>query len=194
MKGRTTNMQSKFAKLTPRLLTLGAAMLLPFAAVQAFAVAPTANGTLTVSATVASSITISFNNASGSDTVTGGSGTNAATLNFGTISAYGTPSDTHVTITPGTNNFTASTPVAVTVNVANDTAGCTLTATGTDTTYTWAANSTTVSTTTGTSDVMGGACSTTAANTVNLKLTVPTTGGTVTAQPTNTITFTATGN
>lgn len=184
-------MKAKLANLAPRLLTIAAVLTL--GAIPALA-KPTASGTLTVSATVASSITITFAQASGSDTLTGGAGTNTATLAFGTISAYGTPSDTHVTITPGTNSFTASTPVSVNVSVANDTAGCTLTATGTDTTYSWAANSVAITTTTGTSDIMAGSCSTSAANTVNLKLTVPTTGGVVTAQPANTITFTATGN
>lgn len=185
-------MQANFAKLTPRLLSLGAAMLLPLVAAPAFATGPTGTGTLNVSATIASSITVTFSNGS-SDTISSGNGTSSATLNFGTISAYGTPSDTtNVTVTPnGSTGFTATTPVQVSVNLANDTtAGCTLTASGTDSTYTWAANGTNIPKSTSSASISG--CSTTSPFTVSLSLTVLNSAGAGTAS--NSITFTAVGN
>ncbi len=78
----------------------------------------TANGTLTVSATVQSSISMVFIS-DGSGVALGNSGTNAATLNFGNISAYGTlAANVGRTVAPGTS-FTVSTPFDVLVEKSN---------------------------------------------------------------------------
>ncbi len=81
------------------------------------AMGQTASGTLTVNATVQSSISMKFNS-NGSGVPLVGTGTNAATLNFGNISAYGT-APAGVTITLGATNFTASTPFDVEVDKSN---------------------------------------------------------------------------
>jgi hypothetical protein len=100
-------------KLT--ILTIAAAvvMLMP-----SFASAQTANGTLTVSATVNSSITLAFQrNAAGF--AIGNPGTAAATLGFGPVQAFGGAAIGGVTQTLNANSFTLSTPVDVVVNEAN---------------------------------------------------------------------------
>lgn len=115
-------------------------------AAPALAVSPTASGTLTVTATVNSSINLIFNS-DPSGVVLSGTGTNAATLAFGTIQAYGGTPPTGVTITPGASSFSASTPFQVQVSLANSSsANYTLTAQlGTaDATNTWKVNSVTV--------------------------------------------------
>ena len=63
------------------LVILALAMLLPMAAMAQ-------TGTLAVTATVASSINFVFNTGTNGVTL-GGDGTNAATLAFGNVSAYG---------------------------------------------------------------------------------------------------------
>ncbi len=79
---------------------------------------PTASGTLGVSATVASSISMTFvTDASG--VALGGTGTNAATLAFGSIQAYGGVVPTNATRTVnGTTSFTYSSPFDI--NVAEE--------------------------------------------------------------------------
>jgi hypothetical protein len=97
------------------ILTIAAAavLLMPtFASAQA-----TATGTLTVSATVTSSIQLVFNS-DAAGVALGGSGTSAATLAFGSVSAFGA-APAGVTITPGANSFTVSSPVDVKVTAAN---------------------------------------------------------------------------
>jgi hypothetical protein len=89
--------------------------------------AATSSGTLTVTATVQSAINMIFNTDASGVALTG-AGTNAATLAFGTVSAYGT-APTHVTVTPGGTSFTISTPVDVNVIRYNSSsANCALTA------------------------------------------------------------------
>ncbi len=91
-------------------------MFLGFAAV---AQADTATGTLTVTATVNSSINLVFNSDVAGVALASGAGTNAATLAFGNISAYGAIlAGITRTVVPGTS-FTVSTPVDVLVTKAN---------------------------------------------------------------------------
>lgn len=107
---------------------------------------PTSSGTLTVTATVQSSIALVFNSDASGVALTG-SGTNAATLNFGTVQAFGGTLPTGVTRTTGTNDFTVSSPVDVAVTEANSTSsGYTLTAElgSADTTNTWTVGGVTV--------------------------------------------------
>ena len=99
-----------------------AALLLPLTATQALAgTNPSATGTLTVTATVTSSIQLEFNTGSGGVTLTGAN-TNAATLAFGPLSAYGT-APSNVTISNSStlcsNCFVASTPISLIVNQAD---------------------------------------------------------------------------
>ena len=79
---------------------------------------PTASGTLAVSATVASSISMTFvTDASG--IALGGTGTNEATLAFGSIQAYGGVVPTGATrVVNGTTSFTYSSPFDI--NVAEE--------------------------------------------------------------------------
>ena len=98
-----------------------AALLLPLTATQALAANPSATGTLTVTATVTSSIQLLFNTGSGGVTLTGAN-TNAATLAFGSLSAYGTaPSNVTISTTSTlcSNCFVASTPISLVVNQAD---------------------------------------------------------------------------
>lgn len=108
----------------------------------------TAAGTLTVTATVESSISLTFENDAAGVAMTG-AGTNAATMAFGTVSAYNTVSTTGVTRTVATNDFTVSSPFAVKVVKANtSSASYTLAAAlaSADATNTWKVNTTTLST------------------------------------------------
>lgn len=108
----------------------------------------TAAGTLTVTATVESSISLTFENDAAGVAMTG-AGTNAATMAFGTVSAYNTVSTTGVTRTVAANDFTVSSPFAVKVVKANtSSASYTLAAAlaSADATNTWKVNTTTLST------------------------------------------------
>jgi hypothetical protein len=110
-------------KTTLLAILIAGALLLP---VLSMAQA-TANGSVAVSATVESSISMVFNS-DGSGVPLGGTGTNTATLNFGNISAYGTVA-ANVTRTVGGVNFTVSTPFDVLINASNvAVANCSLTA------------------------------------------------------------------
>lgn len=79
----------------------------------------TGTGTLTISATVQSSISVILvSDASG--VALSGSGTNAASMAFGNISAYGVSFNTGVTQTRnGMTNFSVSTPFVVRVEKSN---------------------------------------------------------------------------
>ncbi len=77
----------------------------------------TSSGTLAVSAELASSINLTFVT-DGSGVTLGGSGTNAASLDFGTVSQYGTP-PTNVTRSIGASTFTVSTPFDISVTKSN---------------------------------------------------------------------------
>ena len=81
------------------------------------AMGQTASGTLAVTATVQSSISMMFNSNAGGVAL-GNAGTNAATLNFGNISAYGALS-AGVSRVVGGANFTVSTPFNVEVEKSN---------------------------------------------------------------------------
>jgi len=77
--------------------------------------ADTASGTLTVTGTVASSITLVVNSAGGT---TSGTGTSAATSDLGSISKYGS-APTGFTLARGASNWTLSSTVGVQVDKAN---------------------------------------------------------------------------
>ena len=109
-------------KLT--LLFVAAALLIAFTSV---ASAQTASGTLTVTATVTGSINLVFNSDPAGVALTG-SGTNAATLAFGSVSAFGAVS-AGVVRTAAATNFTVSSAVDVNVSKTNSaSANYTLTA------------------------------------------------------------------
>jgi hypothetical protein len=82
-----------------------------------FASAQTANGTLNVTATVQGSIGLVFNSDAAGVALTG-SGTNAATLAFGPVSAFGALS-AGVNRVVGATNFTVSSAVDVNVTKTN---------------------------------------------------------------------------
>ena len=77
-----------------------------------------ASGTLTVSATVQGSINLAFNTDAAGVGLTG-SGSNAATLAYGTVQAYGGTVPTNVTRSVQATTFTISTPVDVNVSKYN---------------------------------------------------------------------------
>ncbi|MBV8151517.1 MAG: hypothetical protein JOY59_08170 [Candidatus Eremiobacteraeota bacterium] len=79
---------------------------------------PTSTGTLAVSATVAASINLVFDSDASGVSLTG-TGTNAATLAFGSVQAYGTAPGAGITRTVGATSFTVSTPFDVKVTEAN---------------------------------------------------------------------------
>lgn len=82
------------------------------------AFAQSSTGTLTITATVTSSIALTFENDAAGVPLTG-AGTNSATLALGNISALGTLATTGVTRTIGASDFTVSTPFGLRVNKAN---------------------------------------------------------------------------
>jgi len=98
------------------LLTIFAALMM----ISSAAVAQTtATGTLTVTATVNGSISLVFNSDAAGVALASGAGTNAATLAFGNVSAFGAvAAGVTRTVVAGTS-FTVSTPVDVLVNKAN---------------------------------------------------------------------------
>ena len=101
----------------------------------------TANGTLNVTANVTGSIQLVFNTDTNGITLSG-DGTNAATLAFGNVSAFGTL-PAKVTRTVGTNNFTVTSAVDVLVSQVNsNSANYTLKAqlNAADATNTWTIN------------------------------------------------------
>lgn len=79
--------------------------------------AQTSSGVLTVAADLESSISLTFVTDASGVALTG-SGTNAATLDFGTVSRYGAPA-ANVTRTSNTTTFTVSTPFDVAVTKSN---------------------------------------------------------------------------
>lgn len=91
---------------------LAVAVVMLFATV---ASADTSSGTLTVTATVASSINLTIESAGGT---TSGLGTNAATSALGTISKYGS-APTGFTLARGASNWTLSSTAGVKVDKAN---------------------------------------------------------------------------
>lgn len=109
----------------------------------------TATGTLTVTATIESSIGLTFENDAAGVALTG-AGTNAATMALGAISAYNTIATPGVTRTVAASDFTVSSPFGVKVVKANtSSATYTLAAAlgSADTTNTWRINATALTTT-----------------------------------------------
>lgn len=100
------------------LLTIFAALMMFSSA--AFAQAGvTASGTLTVNATVNGVLQLVFTSDGAGVVLTSGAGTNVATLDFGTVQAFGGTLKTGVTRSVGATSWTISTPVDVQVNKAN---------------------------------------------------------------------------
>jgi len=105
------------------ILILAAVLAMPI-----LSAAQTASGTLTVNATLQSSISMVFNSDAAGVALSAGAGTNAATLDFGNISAFGAIG-AGITRTVGGANYTVSTPVDVLVTKSNSaSANYTLTA------------------------------------------------------------------
>jgi hypothetical protein len=99
------------------LLTIFAALMM----ISSAAVAQTtASGTLTVSATVTGSINLVFNSDAAGLALSTGAGTNAATLAFGNVSAFGAIPAGIVRSTTA-SNFTVSSAVDVLVTKTNST-------------------------------------------------------------------------
>ena len=151
----------------------------------------TATGTLTVTATIESSIGLTFENDAAGVALTG-AGTNAATMAFGAISAYNTIATPGVTRTVAASSFTVSSPFGVKVVKANtSSATYTLAAalSSADIINTWRINATALSTTNqnlGATYVYGSAVAHT------LYLTVPFTAST--GAISKVLNFTATAN
>ncbi|MGA7569537.1 MAG: hypothetical protein WCA52_08835 [Candidatus Aquilonibacter sp.] len=153
---------------------------------------PTVSGTLGVSATVASSISMTFvTDASG--VALGGTGTNAATLAFGSIQAYGGVVPTNATRTVnGTTSFTYSSPFDINVAEENS-ASATYTlaaALGATSPDTFAVDATTLSTSSQTITATG-AYASNAVHTLALTVPFSVASGTVINSNVN---FTATAN
>jgi len=151
----------------------------------------TASGTLAVNATLQSSISMVFNT-DAAGVALGSAGTNAATLNFGNISAYGTLA-ANVSRTVAATSFTVSTPFDVRVDKSNSaSANYSLTAqlNAADAVNSWALS--------GSAVASGAATTLTAAGTYgsstaySLALTVPMSS--VAPSISNTINFVATAN
>ena len=174
----------RFTVLTAAVLFLGIASV---------ASAQTATGTLTVTATVNSSINLVFNNDAAGVALSSGAGTNTATLNFGNVSAFGAVA-AGITRTTTATTFTVSTPVDVLVTKANSaSANYTLKAQlgAADAVNTWQVGGTTV---TNAAQSTITATGTYAANVPEaIALTIPFTTANATAIS-NTINFTATAN
>lgn len=151
----------------------------------------TASGTLAVNATVQSSISMVFNS-DASGVALGNAGTNAATLNFGNISAYGALA-ANVARSVGGSSFTVSTPFDVQVNKSNSaSANYSLTAqlNTADAVNGWALGGSAV--TSGSATTLTNTGSYGANSAYTLALTVPFASGA--AAISNTINFVATAN
>ena len=171
------------------LLTIAAAVLM----IPTFAAAQTATGTLTVTATVNSSISLVFNNDVAGVALSAGAGTNTATLAFGNVSAFGAVAG-GITRTTTATTFTVSTPVDVLVTKANSaSANYTLKAQlgAADAVNTWQVGGTTVTNAAQATITATGAYGSNVAEAI--ALTVPFTTASATAIS-NTINFTATAN
>jgi hypothetical protein len=160
--------------------------------VPSFASAQTATGTLTVTATVQGSIGLVFVS-DGAGVPLTGSGTNAATLAFGNVSAYGAVA-AGVVRTVNANSFTVSSAVDVNVTKTNSaSANYTLKAQlgAADAVNSWTVNSVAVTNAAQATIVTNGAYA--ANNNYAVAITIPfaTASGTAIS---NTINYTATAN
>lgn len=176
------------------LLTITAAMILMMSSMAMAQAGNTASGTLTVTATVNSSINLVFNSDAAGVTLSSGAGTNAATLAFGNVSAFGAiGANITRTVVAGTS-FTVSTPVDVLVSKANSSsANYTLKAQlGTaDATDTWQVAGNTITNAAPTTITATGAYGSNAAEAIAITVPFTTASGTSIS---NTINFTATSN
>jgi len=190
-------MQIRFRKFNRYIIPAVAVLMLPMICTRAFAASPTASGSLTVTATVNSSLTLSFATASGGVTLTG-AGTNTATLAFGAISAYGTE-PANVTVTNSgslcSSCFIAQTPVSIAVVQADGSSSTfTLTAQlGTSDAYSWGVGSSAALNNTTPTTISAAGTYGAGGNTFPILLGVPTSTANST-NISNTINFVATAN
>lgn len=169
-------------------ITLAVALAMPIVA----AAQNTASGTLTVNATVQSSLSMVFTT-DAAGVALAGTGTNAATMNLGTISAYG-PLSAGVgrSVIAGTS-FTVTSPFDVTVSKSNiASANYTLTAqlNAADATNNWAISGTAVTNAAAASLTATGAYGTSTAYTLGLTVPMTSAGGAIS----NIVNFVATAN
>ncbi len=157
--------------------------------------AQTAQGTLTVNATVTGSIQLVFNNDGSGVNLTSGAGTSTATLDFGSVSAFGALGSPFITRNVnGTTSFTVSTPVDVQVTKSNSSsANYTLTAqlASADATNTWAVATKPVTNAAATTITATGAYGSNTAEAIAITIPQATASGTSIS---NTINFTASAN
>ncbi|HWX53252.1 MAG TPA: hypothetical protein VN176_01540 [Verrucomicrobiae bacterium] len=171
------------------LLIVVAAMML----MASSAFAQTATGTLTVTATVNSSINLVFNNDAAGVPLSSGAGTNTATLAFGNVSAFGAIA-AGITRSTTATTFTVSTPVDVLVSKANSaSANYTLKAQlgAADAVNTWQVGGTTVTNAAQATITATGAYAANVAEAIALTIPYATANATAIS---NTINFTATAN
>lgn len=150
-----------------------------------------ATGTLTVTATIESSISLTFETDASGVSLTG-AGTSAATLAFGTVSAYGTIATANVIRAVGGSDFTVSSPFGVKIVKANSSsANYTLQAAlgSADATNTWTVNTTALTTS---NQTLGSSFSYGSAVPHTMKLTVPFTASA--GAVSKSVNFTATSN
>lgn len=156
----------------------------------------TANGTLTVNATVSSSINLVFNSdAANGMALTSGTGTNIATLDFGSVSAFGALGSPKITrtVVAGTS-FTVSTPVDVMVTTSNSSsANYTLKAqlNSADAVNSWAVGGAPITSASAAQITATGTYGSNVPETIAITIPFTTTSGTVIS---NIINFTATSN
>jgi len=155
----------------------------------------TASGTLTVTATVNSSINLVFNSDPSGVTLSSGAGTNAATLAFGNVAAFGAIGANITRSVVAGTSFTISTPVDVLVTKANSSsANYTLKAqlgTADPNNNIWAVAGNTITSTSATPITATGTYGSNTPETI--AITIPFTEASGTAIS-NTINFTATSN
>jgi hypothetical protein len=149
---------------------------------------------LTVTATVNSSINLVFNSDASGVALSSGAGTNAATLAFGNVSAFGTlASNITRSVVAGTS-FTVSTPVDVQVTTSNSSsANYTLKAQlgSADAVNSWAVNGAAVTSASAATITATGTYGSNVAEPIAITIPFTTASGT---NISNTINFTATSN
>lgn len=97
-------------------LIIGVAAALALAGIASAQI--TGSGTLTITANVQSSISLVFDNDGAGKALSTGVGTSTATLAFGNV-GIATPTGGGITVTPGSGNFTVSSPVDVKATLSN---------------------------------------------------------------------------
>jgi hypothetical protein len=176
------------------LLTAAAVMIMGVSSMAVAQAGNTANGTLTVTATVNSSINLVFNNDAAGVALSSGAGTNTATLAFGNISAFGAVAAKVTRSVVAGTSFTVSTPVDVLVTNANSSsANYTLKAQlgSADATNTWQVGGTTVTNASAATITATGAYGSNTAEAIAITVPFASASGT---SINNTINFTATSN